>query len=198
MRLGANVDKMAVCGFGYLAFFFAYNTLQNLTTQLFEQLGFSTLGFYVLAVVYITMCASSLFCGSIVARFGTKKLLVCSVSLECSIVAAYLLPGFCANLDSSSIACSYLSVAAVFLLASVCMGVGAGIMWIAQGKYLADCARRENNADVLQGVFWLLFQLSQVLENLFAALVLTSKTAQMAFFCGLLLVAVGAVGMLIM
>lgn len=65
-------------------------------------------------------------------------------------------------------------------------------LWIAQGTYLAECAV-DNNADVLQGIFWLCFQGSQVFGNFFAALVLTSHTAQMAFFVILLVVAIGSV-----
>ena len=51
MELGINTGKsnlaqhfiVLLCGSAFLAFYFAYNTLQNLTTQLFEQLVISKL-----------------------------------------------------------------------------------------------------------------------------------------------------------
>ncbi|MDR3549446.1 MAG: hypothetical protein P4M11_14475 [Candidatus Pacebacteria bacterium] len=66
------------------------------------------------------------------------------------------------------------------------------MLWIGQGTYLAECTV-DNNADVLQGIFWLVFQFSQVFGNFFASLFLTSPDAQMVFFCVLLAVAIGSV-----
>lgn len=53
---------------------------------------------------------------------------------------------------------------------------------------MAECTIG-NNASTLQGVFWFIFQFSQILGNFFAAFILRSTKTQMIFFCILLAVA---------
>jgi MFS family permease len=50
-------------------------------------------------------------------------------------------------------------------------GVGSGVLWVAQGKYVAECAN-EGNKGLFFGYFWAFFMASQVFGNLIAALIL--------------------------
>jgi len=62
----------------------------------------------------------------------------------------------------------------VFLLVSSCLcGVGAGLIWVAQGKYVAECAT-DSNKGLFNSVFWVFFSISQVVGNLMGVFVITN------------------------
>ena len=50
-------------------------------------------------------------------------------------------------------------------------GFGSGILWVAQGKYVGECAS-DHNKGFFFGYFWAFFMASQILGNLIAALIL--------------------------
>jgi MFS family permease len=57
------------------------------------------------------------------------------------------------------------------LFSAAVNGFGAGILWVAQGKYVADCAS-DSNKGFFFGYFWAFFMASQIIGNLIAALIL--------------------------
>jgi len=58
-------------------------------------------------------------------------------------------------------------------------GLGEAIMWVAQGKYIADCAT-ENNKGFFFGYFWAYYMSSQIFGNFIAAVIL-GKISQTAY-----------------
>ena len=50
-------------------------------------------------------------------------------------------------------------------------GFGAGILWVAQGNYVAECAT-DANKGFFFAYFWSFFMASQIIGNLIAALIL--------------------------
>lgn len=57
------------------------------------------------------------------------------------------------------------------LFSAAVNGFGAGVLWVAQGKYVGECAN-DKNKGFFFGYFWAFFMASQVLGNLIAALIL--------------------------
>ena len=190
MKFGPNTGKIICCGFGFLTLFFSYNTLQNLTTQIFEQLAYDRLGFYTLASVYISTCVTNLLCSPLVKYLGSKNSLIFGGVLDTFLVAAYIIPGFCANLEGGSdwAICGYPAVATIFISASIIFGVGCSVLWIGEGMFLGECSVNDN-AETLQGYFWIILQSSQILGNLFGSLILNSRKAKLVFFIALTVIA---------
>ena len=68
----------------------------------------------------------------------------------------------------------------MILIASGINGFGAAILWVGQGKYIADCATDENRG-FFYGYFWAWFMSTQVLGNLIGALVI-DKASQSVYY----------------
>jgi MFS family permease len=60
---------------------------------------------------------------------------------------------------------------ALSFFSSAVNGFGAGILWVAQGKFVGECAN-DDNKGFFFGYFWAFFMASQILGNLIAALIL--------------------------
>ena len=59
-------------------------------------------------------------------------------------------------------------------------GFGAALLWVAQGKYISECANAENKG-IFNGIFWAFYMSSNVLGNLIGAFVLGNLT-QLSFY----------------
>merc|ERR1711871_1722851 len=136
-----NVIHLAV---GFFFLFAAYNTLQNYVTTLLPGcLGFTSLG-----VLYVSVCPSLLLAPGICARLGDKWTLV---------VGAFCYSIWIASLTRPD-------VPAIVILASIVIGFGAAILWVAQGSYLTKQGD-DTNRGRLAGTFWGIFQISGILGN---------------------------------
>jgi hypothetical protein len=60
-------------------------------------------------------------------------------------------------------------------------GIGSATIWVAQGKYISDCAT-ENTKGFYYGYFWAYYMASQVSGNLVAALVFDGH-GLVTFYC---------------
>ena len=82
--------------------YFAYNTLQNFLTQIFEQLVFAHLGFYFLFILNFVMCVLSLLTGSLPAIVCRKKLIANGASIIGVFAASCLVPVYCNYFEASA------------------------------------------------------------------------------------------------
>ena len=60
-------------------------------------------------------------------------------------------------------------------------GFGASILWVAEGRYISRIAN-DSNKGTYNSIFWAVFQMSQVVGTLMAALVL-KNTNTFNFYC---------------
>ena len=60
---------------------------------------------------------------------------------------------------------------ATFIITAAMNGFGAAMLWVAQGKYISQCASEENKG-IFNGIFWAFYQASQVLGNVIGAFIL--------------------------
>ncbi len=187
-----NVGNIVMCGLGFFTFYFSYNVIQNFLTEIFEQLGFSQLGFYILAVICITICVFSLIIGPLPTLLGPGKLMAAAGICISLFAACFLLPVYCHYFSSSDGVCSHGFITSAFMILSVIAGFSFSALWVGQGTYLQQCAV-SGNADTLQGIFWFFLQWSQISGNFCAALLLTSQFAQVVFFTVLVGFAVSSV-----
>ena len=60
-------------------------------------------------------------------------------------------------------------------------GFGAGILWVAQGKFISECACDENKG-FFNSFFWCFFMASNIIGNLIAGFILRSGANQSTLF----------------
>jgi MFS family permease len=69
----------------------------------------------------------------------------------------------------------------LIVLTAAINGFGAGILWVAQGKFISECACDENKG-FFNGYFWCFFMASNITGNVIAALILRSGANQSTLF----------------
>jgi len=174
-----NLGKVIYLGFIFMFLFAAYNSAQNLVSQIFKQLGYNVLGQINLFTVYGVMGIANLFISGLKQRISYKLgfilgstgyiLFLCSGALatECS-----------ENQDASY--CATWVIYFVNIFSSVVLGCSAALLWVCQGSYVAKCATDETKG-LFTGVFWALMQMSQAIGNL-ASAVLISSWGQLTYY----------------
>ena len=60
-------------------------------------------------------------------------------------------------------------------------GVGASILWTAQGKYISECATNKNKGR-LNSYFWVFYMSSQIIGNLVGSIVLHINFSEQFLF----------------
>lgn len=92
-------------------------------------------------------------------------------------ILGFLLPAFYKDaIDSGKTPSGILDknvITVVILVTAFINGVGAGLLWVSQGKYMSDCACTENQG-FFTGYFWAFFMGSQLVGNIIAGFVLRS------------------------
>jgi len=133
-------------GVSFCVLFTAYNTTQNLETSVNAKLGYYSLG-----IIYIFFAASTFIASALVSRLGEKTALIISSATYAFFVAAniHVIP-------------------ALLLASSALLGLGASVLWTAQGAFLV---RNSLSQDLGKnsGIFFGIFQTNQLIGNLLAA-----------------------------
>jgi MFS family permease len=145
----------------FFLIFFAYSTTQNLESSLIP----GKMGYWSLAALYASFCVSSLFIAAPIANLLPPRFaLLVGGAAYIPLTVANLFPAW-----------------ATLIPAAVVLGCGAGILWTAQGSYLTAAASnyaRSRNKEpksamgLFTGIFFSIFQLTQVVGNLVAGCIL--------------------------
>ena len=69
----------------------------------------------------------------------------------------------------------------LIVLTAAINGFGAGILWVAQGKFISECACDENKG-FFNSFFWCFFMASSIFGNVIAALIIRSGANQSTLF----------------
>jgi MFS family permease len=146
--------NVIILGVSFLFLFASYNTAQNLVTSILAE-HFGSLGFYSLCLIYFGAALSTFVATSCVNFVGERV---------CLIVTSFLLVLYAASLIHV--------VPAVVYISSSIWGIGSGILWTAQGSFLAKNSSAANRSSYA-GLFWSIFQLSAIFGN-FGAFLLAS------------------------
>lgn len=149
----------------FLILFLSYNSLQNLLTSLLP----GNLGNESLATLYLSVAIFVFAAPSVVARIGEKW----SMFWGAAMYVLYM--GSCIHV-----------IPAVVLVFSVVIGAGSAVLWVAFGAYLIKCSSKENYGRN-SGLFWSIFQFSNVFGNLGAYFVF-NHLGNLALFIGFTIV----------
>ena len=69
----------------------------------------------------------------------------------------------------------------LLLICATINGLGAAIIWVAEGSYVASCATQKTRG-FFYGFFWMVYMSSQVVGSLGGALLLDNQKSQTAFY----------------
>ena len=143
-----------------------------MTTFVLSKDGYSALGYYILATLYLSIAFGSLVSTAVTKKLGTYKCLVLGGFGHFSFVLASTFPAYkYDHPESSSFFTSTGFMGSLLILSAVLNGFGASIIWVAEGSYVASCAMPKTRG-FFYGFFWMFYQSSQVVGSLMGGLLL--------------------------
>ncbi|KNC51481.1 uncharacterized protein AMSG_12087 [Thecamonas trahens ATCC 50062] len=144
-----NVGNVIVVATAFCGLFTSFNSLQNFETSLNKSLGFFSLG-----ILYTCLALSTFIAPAVVRTLGNRISLCIGAFTYCMFIAA--------NIHVE---------AYILLPVAGIMGVGAGVLWTAQGAHLAQSSDA-GQMGKMSGLFFSIFQINQVTGNLLVAVLL--------------------------
>lgn len=144
--------NVAILGVGFLFIFTAFTTCGNVEQTVVKSLGnetFSGSGYYSLGIIYGIFSFSNLLAPTVVAVIGAKLSMFASGILYSGYIAVFILPFTWS-----------------FYLTSVLIGIGAAMLWTAQGQFLVENSEA-STINRNTGMFWALLQCSMIFGNLY-------------------------------
>lgn len=119
------------------------------------------LGYWTVATIYISLSLFTFFAPFLVSLTGTKYGMFLGSVTYVTFVLANIWPSW-----------------PMMITAAALLGLGAAVLWTAQGAYLTLLARRganglsvDDSIGQMQGIFWSFFQVATVLGNLSTSLI---------------------------
>lgn len=149
---GKKLLNIVILGFGFMFMFTAFQTCGNIEQTViksFNSTEFHGSGYTSMAIIYGVFSASNLLAPSLVTIIGPQLSMFFSGLLYSGYIAMFIYPYTWS-----------------FYTASVLVGIGAAVLWTAQGNVLAI-----NSTDATigrnSGIFWALLQFSLFFGNLY-------------------------------
>ena len=154
--MGDPMRQTVIVGVVFFLVFAAFYVLQGLAALLMGP-GLASNS---LATLYGVFTAACLYAPYVVNRYGAKRSLRFGILGYCALSIATLL--FAALGDDSAVAKRVTKGAVIF--GGALNGLGAAVLWTAQGRFMLDVAALDEKRDVSEhfAVFWALFNSSAV------------------------------------
>ncbi|XP_071322277.1 UNC93-like protein MFSD11 [Trachinotus anak] len=149
---GKRLLNIVILGFGFMFMFTAFQTCGNIEQTVirsFNSTEFHGSGYTSMAIIYGVFSASNLIAPSVVAVIGPQLSMFFSGLLYSGYIAMFIYPYTWS-----------------FYTASVLVGIGAAVLWTAQGNVLAINST-DNTIGRNSGIFWALLQFSLFFGNLY-------------------------------
>ena len=170
LRKYPNLDRVTILSFAFLLLFTAFNSADNLAAKILREDGYSSLGFYSMALLYLVFAVTGFFSKSLVPYLSSFfKPLPMILGSFCYFlrILSFLLPAYFGSNYHTLITIS-------ILIAAIFNGFGSGILWVAQGEYMSEAATDETKGFYFS-YFIMIFMVSQIVGNLVAGLVITAS-----------------------
>eukprot|EP00013_Stygamoeba_regulata_P019786 CAMPEP_0177659492 /NCGR_PEP_ID=MMETSP0447-20121125/17474_1 /TAXON_ID=0 /ORGANISM="Stygamoeba regulata, Strain BSH-02190019" /LENGTH=712 /DNA_ID=CAMNT_0019164371 /DNA_START=64 /DNA_END=2199 /DNA_ORIENTATION=+ len=162
-----GLRNVVLLGLSFLFVFTAFSVAQGFATTLVGRLGSISLG-----LLYLCFSVTNLFGSYLVNRLGHRWSLV----IGGGTYAIY-------------VACNIYIKAYILLPASALIGMGAAVIWTAQGAYLSDNSS-VTTLGLFSGVFWFIFQCNYVIGPLTAAQLINDNVPQSILYSVLTVVCI--------
>ncbi|KAG7238868.1 hypothetical protein INR49_030415 [Caranx melampygus] len=149
---GKRLLNIIILGFGFMFMFTAFQTCGNIEQTViksFNSTEFHGSGYTSMAIIYGVFSASNLIAPSVVAVIGPQLSMFFSGLLYSGYIAMFIYPYTWS-----------------FYTASVLVGIGAAVLWTAQGNVLTINST-DSTIGRNSGIFWALLQFSLFFGNLY-------------------------------
>uniref|UniRef100_A0A1A8IWM4 Major facilitator superfamily domain containing 11 n=4 Tax=Nothobranchius TaxID=28779 RepID=A0A1A8IWM4_NOTKU len=147
--------NVVILGVGFLLIFTAFTTCGNVEQTVLKGLNNSTFsgsGYHSLGIIYGVFSFSNLLAPTVVTVIGAKLTMFLSGLLYSGYIAVFIIPSTWS-----------------FYLTSALIGIGAALLWTAQGHFLVENSEA-STINRNTGMFWALLQCSMLLGNLYVYL----------------------------
>lgn len=144
--------NVAILGVGFLFIFTAFTTCGNVEQTVVKSLDNSTFtgsGYHSLGIIYGVFSFANLLAPTVVTVIGPKFSMFVSGLLYSGYIAVFIVP-----------------LTWAFYFTSVLIGVGAALLWTAQGHFLVENSEA-STINRNTGMFWALLQCSMLFGNLY-------------------------------
>ncbi|KAM6914434.1 UNC93-like protein MFSD11 [Lycodopsis pacificus] len=149
---GKNLLNIVILGFGFMFMFTAFQTCGNIEQTVlksFNSTEFHGSGYTSMAIIYGVFSASNMIAPSVVTVIGPQLSMFFSGLLYSGYIAMFIYPYTWS-----------------FYTASVLVGIGAAVLWTAQGNVLTINST-DSTIGRNSGIFWALLQFSLFFGNLY-------------------------------
>ena len=170
-----NLFKVIHIGLSFFFLFTAFSTCQNIVSEAYDQNNYGALGFYSLAVLYVTFAIWSFVSVPLIEKWGSRICIKIGSLWYLIWVASGILPITVPQSPTVKVI-----IWIVMLFTGFINGFGASILWVGQGKYVTDCCNIKNNG-LYFGLFFTLFSLGFIAGNLIAAFVIKLFSQEVFF-----------------
>ncbi|KAM4598198.1 UNC93-like protein MFSD11 [Polymixia lowei] len=144
--------NVVILGVGFFLIFTAFTTCGNIEQTVVKSLDndtFTGSGYHSLGIIYGVFSFSNLLAPTVVAVIGAQLTMFLSGILYSGYIAVFLVP-----------------LTWSFYLTSVLIGIGAAMLWTAQGHFLVENSEA-STINRNTGMFWALLQCSMLFGNLY-------------------------------
>uniref|UniRef100_A0A3P8SXW9 Major facilitator superfamily domain containing 11 n=1 Tax=Amphiprion percula TaxID=161767 RepID=A0A3P8SXW9_AMPPE len=144
--------NVVILGVGFLFIFTAFTTCGNIeqtVVKTLENATFTGSGYHSLGIIYGVFSFANLIASTVVTVIGAKITMFLSGLLYSGYIAVFIIPATWA-----------------FYLTSVLIGIGAALLWTAQGHFLVENSE-VSTINRNTGMFWGLLQCSMLFGNLY-------------------------------
>lgn len=158
---GKSLLNIIVLGIGFMVMFTAFGTCGNIEQTViksFNSTEFHGSGYTSMAIIYAVFSTSNLIAPSVIAVVGPQLSLFFSGLVYSAYIAVFIHPYTWS-----------------FYTFSVLLGVGAAVLWTAQGSLLTVNSK-DSTIGRNSGIFWALMQFSLFFGNLYIYLAWHGKT----------------------
>ncbi|GAA6218067.1 UNC93-like protein MFSD11 [Lates japonicus] len=153
--------NVVILGVGFLFIFTAFTTCGNVEQTVVKSLEndtFTGSGYHSLGIIYGVFSFSNLLAPAVVTVIGPKMTMFLSGLLYSGYIAVFIVPSTWS-----------------FYLTSVLIGIGAAMLWTAQGHFLVENSEA-STINRNTGMFWALLQCSMLFGNLYIYLDWNGRT----------------------
>ncbi|XP_053299328.1 UNC93-like protein MFSD11 [Pleuronectes platessa] len=144
--------NVVILGVGFLFIFTAFTTCGNIEQTVVKSLEngtFTGSGYHSLGIIYGIFSFSNLLAPAVVTVLGPKISMFISGLLYSGYIAVFIIPSTWS-----------------FYFTSVLIGIGAALLWTAQGHFLVENSEA-STINRNTGMFWALLQCSMLFGNLY-------------------------------
>jgi len=175
-----NLIKVIYVGLCFMMLFTAYQSAQNLVSQIYEQLQYTGLGGICIFSIYGALGIGNIFAPHVKRQMNHKAGMLIGSFFYTLFIAIGTLATYCHKYLSDGFYCQKSSIYGLNVLSSILLGLSGSCLWLSQGDYV-NCCANEKTKGFFNGVFWSIMQVCQIIGSVVATFVL-GNTDQFTFY----------------